>query len=162
MLLRRDDGHEIDTSAGRLDLKRIREWLSTDAYWAMGRPVDVIDRSLAASLCYGVYAAAGGQVGLARVVTDQATFAWLCDVYIARSSRGLGLGTWLASAVRDHVFGLGVPRLLLATLDAHDVYARVGFEPLADPGRWMEIDRRRGVPLRTDRSEMRATPQHIE
>jgi GNAT superfamily N-acetyltransferase len=149
MLVRREDGHEIDTSLGRINLAQVQEWLTSDAYWAKGRPPEVIARSLSNSGCYGVYAPDGGQVGFARVVTDRATFAWLCDVYIAADSRGLGLGTWLVRVVRDHLFDLGVPRLMLATLDAHDLYTRVGFAPLADPGRWMEIDRRSGVPHRT-------------
>ena len=79
------------------------------------------------------------------MVTDGATFAWLCDVYIAREVRGKGLGGWLVRVVRDHVQTGGVKRLLLATADAHEVYARAGFEPLAQPSRWMEIDSR-GTP----------------
>jgi GNAT superfamily N-acetyltransferase len=143
MRTRRDDDYEIDTTAGRLDLDLVTRWLSTDAYWAVGRPADAIARSVANSVCFGVYDPAGGQVGFARVITDTATFAWLCDVYIAREARGLGLGTWLAQTTVAHLHELGVPRLILATLDAHGVYEKAGFVPLADPGRWMEIDLRR-------------------
>ena len=144
MMTRRPDGYEIDTDPARLDVARVHRWLSTDAYWAMGRPADVVARSIAGSLCFGVYGADAAQVGFGRVVTDGATFGWLCDVYVAPTARGLGLGTWLVQVVRDHVQALGVKRILLATADAHDVYARVGFAPLADPGRWMEIDQRQG------------------
>jgi len=144
MLTRRDDGYEIDTSAGRLDVPRIHRWLSTDAYWALGRPVDVVSTSVDRSLCFGVYAAQGDQVGFARVVTDHATFAWLCDVYIAPEARGRGLGTWLVKVVRERLFAEGVRRILLSTTDAHGVYAAAGFVSLVHPGRWMEIDPRDG------------------
>jgi GNAT superfamily N-acetyltransferase len=140
--VRRDDGHEIDTARDRLDLERIHRWLSTDAYWARGRTADVVVRSVEGSINFGLYAAGGVQVGFARVVTDGATFAWLCDVYVVPESRGLGLGSWLVRVARDHVQERGVYRILLATADAHEVYAREGFVPLGSPKRWMEIDLR--------------------
>jgi GNAT superfamily N-acetyltransferase len=97
---------------------------------------------------FGVYAGSNGsQVAVARVVTDGATFAWLADVYVARGERGKGLGTWLVRTVRDYLAGLGVPRILLATADAHGVYEALGFTPLADPSRWMELDRRPVTPV---------------
>lgn len=142
MLLRRDDGHEIDTAPDRLDLAQAHRWLSTDAYWALGRTEETVATAAANSICYGVYAPAGRQVGFARVVTDTATFAWLCDVYIDRGARGLGLGTWLARSVVADVQERGVPRLLLATADAHEVYRKAGFSELARPSRMMEIDHR--------------------
>ena len=138
----REDGYQIDTSAQRLDVALVHRWLSEDAYWAKGRSADVVARSFAESLCFGVYAPDGEQVGVARVVTDHATFAWLCDVYIAPSARAVGLGTWLARTVVDHVRASGVPRVLLATWDAHTVYEKAGFAPLKEPARWMEIDLR--------------------
>jgi GNAT superfamily N-acetyltransferase len=126
----------------------VHTWLSKDAYWAMGRPREKQDRAIATSLNFGVYeaaddaavddeAASGAQVGYARVVTDESTFAWLCDVYIAPEARGKGLGTALVAAVRDHLAPFGLRRILLATADAHGVYAKVGFEPLALPEKWM-------------------------
>jgi GNAT superfamily N-acetyltransferase len=145
MRTRREDGYEIDTTAGRLDLDLVTRWLATDAYWALGRPADVIARSVANSICFGVYAPSadvGGQVAFARVVSDEATFAWLCDVYVAPGARGLGLGTWLARTAVAHLRELGVRRLVLATRDAHTVYEQAGFVPLARPDRWMEIDLR--------------------
>jgi GNAT superfamily N-acetyltransferase len=141
--LHRDDGHELSTDPDRLDLDLVHRWLSTDAYWAIGRARETVDRAAARSLNYAVYRPGDGrQVAYARAVTDRATFAWLCDVYVDRAARGLGLGTWLVGAVRDHLRGLGVRRLMLATADAHGVYARLGFTPLADPARWMEHDTR--------------------
>jgi predicted GNAT family acetyltransferase len=132
------DGYEISTDPARLDVDRIHQWLSLDAYWAMGRPRDKMDTAIATSLNFGLYdRASGAQVGYARVLTDQATFAWLCDVYIAREVRGKGLGTALTAAACDHLAAYGLRRMLLATADAHEVYARAGFAPLATPEKWM-------------------------
>jgi len=139
---RREDGYEIDTDAGRLDVALVHRWLSTDAYWAMGRPADVVAASVANSVCFGVYAPDGAPAGFARVVTDHATFAWLCDVYIDPAARGLGLGTWLAQTVVAEIRDRGVRRIILATRDAHTVYEKAGFALLAEPARWMEIDLR--------------------
>jgi GNAT superfamily N-acetyltransferase len=95
---------------------------------------------VAGSLNYGLYRPDRCQIGFARAVTDAATFAWICDVYLEPAERGAGLGRWLAGTVTDHLRALGVRRLLLATADAHDLYAKFGFQPLAQPQRWMELD----------------------
>jgi GNAT superfamily N-acetyltransferase len=105
----------------------------------------VVERSIAASLNLGAYDGTE-QVAYARIVTDSATFAWVCDVFVDASVRGRGVGTWLMRAVVDHLHRLGVYRILLATRDAHEVYARVGFTPLADVGQWMELDTRQPPP----------------
>lgn len=140
--LTRVDGYHLSTDPARLDLDRVHRWLSTDAYWAIGRERDTVERAFAGSIGFGVYRPGDGQqVAVARAVTDRATFAWLCDVYVDRAERGRGLGTWLAGAVRDHLAELGVRRIVLATHDAHGVYAKVGFTPV-EPDRWMELDRR--------------------
>jgi GNAT superfamily N-acetyltransferase len=133
------DGYTLSTDPDRLDLDRVHTWLSTEAYWALGRPRDVVERGFASSLAFGVYRPDGAQVAVARAVTDSATFAWLCDVYVDRAERGRGLGTWMVGAVRDELAGRGVRRVLLATADAHGVYAKLGFTPLADVDRWMEL-----------------------
>ncbi|MFC9222263.1 GNAT family N-acetyltransferase [Streptomyces hygroscopicus] len=134
------DGYEISTDPARLDPARIHHWLSTDAYWALGRSREKQDRAISGSLNFGVYdTASGAQVAYARVVTDHATFAWLCDVYVDRAARGKGLGTALVSAVRDHLAPDGLRRILLATHDAHGVYEKVGFEALDDPAHWMAL-----------------------
>jgi GNAT superfamily N-acetyltransferase len=135
------EGYVFSSDPALVDADLVYSWLSTDAYWALGRPREKVDRSFAGSLVFGVYRAegdGGGQVGFARAVTDGATFAWLCDVYVDRSVRGRGLGTWMVEQVRAELEGVGVGRILLATLDAHEVYAKIGFAPLAEPGRWME------------------------
>ncbi|MBQ1108703.1 GNAT family N-acetyltransferase [Streptomyces anulatus] len=129
--------YEIDTDPGRLDVTLVHHWLSTDAFWALGRSRDLVERSMHGSLNFGVYDTDGTQVAYARVVTDRATFAWLCDVYVDPAHRGRGLGVRLATAVRDHLAPYGLKRTLLATLDAHELYAKVGFVPVPDPERLM-------------------------
>ncbi|WP_392669112.1 GNAT family N-acetyltransferase [Streptomyces sp. LN785] len=132
--------YEITPDPARLDPVRIHHWLSTDAYWALGRSREKQDLAIEGSLNFGAYETTSGeQVGYARVVTDHATFAWLCDVYVAPSARGRGLGTRLAAAVRDHLAPTGIRRLMLATEDAHGVYEKVGFKLLGDPEKWMHL-----------------------
>jgi GNAT superfamily N-acetyltransferase len=137
MELRRDDGYEITTDPGRLDLDTVHRWLSTDAYWALGRSRETVERAVEGSVNFGLYDAEGRQAGYARVVTDLATFAWLCDVYVDPAHRGRGLGTWLVTAVHDHLAPYRLRRIMLATGDAHALYEKVGFTPLADPQRFM-------------------------
>jgi GNAT superfamily N-acetyltransferase len=148
VLARRDDGLEISLDGGRVDVDRVHRWLADDAYWSLGRSREVVARSLAGSLVAGVYdgpADQARQVAIARVVTDNATFAWICDVYVDPDYRGRGIGVWLSQVLVDELVGRrGILRLLLATRDAHPVYAKAGFEPLAGVWRWMEIDRRPG------------------
>ena len=132
--------YEISADPARLDVPLVHQWLSTDAYWALGRPLAKQEAAIAGSLNFGAYdTATGAQYAYARVVTDLATFGWLCDVYVAPTARGHGLGTRLVEAVRDHLTPYGLRRILLATADAHGVYAKLGFEPLADSGKWMAL-----------------------
>lgn len=131
-------GYEISTDPDRIDAGRVHRWLSTDAYWALGRTREKQDRAIAGSLNFGVYdTASGEQVAYARVITDRATFGWLCDVYVDPAVRGKGIGTSLVEAVREHLREDGLRRILLATHDAHGVYEKVGFAPLARPEQWM-------------------------
>jgi GNAT superfamily N-acetyltransferase len=134
---RTTDDYEIDTDLARMDLGRVHQWLSTDAYWSPGRSRDVVGTAARNSLNLGAFTNDGQQVAYARVVTDHATFAWLCDVYVDRDHRGRGLGSSLVQAVVTTLRPLGLKRLLLATADAHEVYARFGFEPLPDPEKFM-------------------------
>jgi GNAT superfamily N-acetyltransferase len=132
--------YEISADPARLDVPRIHQWLSADAYWALGRPLATQRAAIAGSLNFGGYdTATGEQHAYARVVTDLATFAWLCDVYVSPAARGRGLGSALVGAVRDHLAPYGLRRVMLATADAHGVYAKLGFEPLADPEKWMVL-----------------------
>jgi GNAT superfamily N-acetyltransferase len=137
----RGDGLYLTTDPEALDIERICAWLDT-AYWVSNRSREVIERSLANSVPYGVYTADGAQVAMARATTDMATFAWICDVFVDEAWRAKGVGSWLMRGVIGHLRSLGIPRQVLATRDAHEVYRRVGFSALLVPDRWMEIDER--------------------
>jgi GNAT superfamily N-acetyltransferase len=125
-----------------LDVDRVTRWIGEDAYWAKGRSAEVIRRSFAHSFPAGLYTADHRQVAVARIVSDRATFAWLCDVYVDREHRGRGLGTVIATWAAEWAERNGIKRVVLATLDAHGVYAKAGFKPIGHPERWMEIDTR--------------------
>ncbi|HEY1176560.1 MAG TPA: GNAT family N-acetyltransferase [Phytomonospora sp.] len=131
-------GFEISTDPARLDLDWLHERLSTDTYWAVGRSRERMQRTIDYSLPYGVFAADGTQVAFARLVTDQATFAWLSDVYVDRSTRGAGVGKLLMERIMADVETFGLRRMVLATDDAHELYRRYGFEAHAKPEMWME------------------------
>lgn len=126
----------ISTDPARLDLDVICDFLAR-AYWAKGRPRERIERSLANSLAFGMYAD-NKQIGLARVVTDFATFAWLCDVFIDETYRGKDLGKWLMESILSHPELQGLRRWLLATRDAQGLYKQFGWTPLEKPERWMQ------------------------
>ncbi|MDK0524359.1 GNAT family N-acetyltransferase [Streptomyces sp. ML-6] len=132
-----NNGYEFSTDPDRLDVELVHRWLSTDAFWALGRTRKTVEGSIRGSLNFALYDADGNQAAYARVVTDRATFAWLCDVYVAPAHRGKGLGTWLVTAVRDHLAPYRLKRVLLSTLDAHEVYAKAGFTPVPNPESFM-------------------------
>lgn len=132
----RQGAYLISTDPTRLDLDAVHAGLNR-TYWAAGRSRAVVAQALAHSLCFGLYHAAA-QVGLARVVTDHTTFAWLCDVYILEDYRGAGLGKWLIATVVSHPDLRAIRRMLLATRDAHGLYQPYGFRPLDTPANWME------------------------
>ncbi len=133
----RRNGYLISTDKAKLNLELIHDFLSHTAYWAQERPLTVVERSIEHSLCFGVYAQAQ-QVGFARGVTDYATFAWLCDVFILESHRGQGLGKWLVECVAAHSDLQTVRLFLLATRDAHELYRRYGgFRAVSAPERLM-------------------------
>ena len=136
----------ISTDPAELDLDWLGPALSERAYWALGRSQETIEESIRGSLCYGAYfddpPGASRQVGFARVVTDLATFGWVCDVFVDEHARGGGVGQALIAAiVADQ--RLASCRLVLATRDAGGLYERFGFEPLRAPERWMERPRQR-------------------
>lgn len=131
--------YEISTDAARLDAHAVHAYL-TRSYWSPGIPFETVERALRHSLCFGVYhAASGAQVGLARVVTDYATFAYLCDVYVLEEHRGHGLGKRLMREVMTHPALTGARRAMLATRDAHGLYARHGFRAPPDDGVLMQV-----------------------
>lgn len=125
----------ISADPARLDVDAICDFLAR-AYWAKDRPRERIERSLANSLVFGLYDGEK-QIGIARVVTDYATFAWLCDVFIDNAYRGQGLGKWLMETIHSHPDLQGLRRWLLATRDAQGLYSQFGWKPLENPQRWM-------------------------
>jgi N-acetylglutamate synthase-like GNAT family acetyltransferase len=131
-------GVRISTDPQDLDLDWVYPALSDRAYWALGRSRDQVERSIRNSLCFGAYDADGRQVGIARVITDEATFAWICDVFVDESARGQGIGQALMAAIVADARLQGLRRMVLATRDAETLYARFGFEPLRNSSRWME------------------------
>ena len=125
----------ISTDPAHLDLDAITGMLSR-AYWAQGRTREMISRYLQHSLAFGLYVGAR-QIGLARVISDYTTFAWLCDVIIHEEYRGQGLGKWLMATVHSHPDLQGLRRWMLATNDAHGLYSQFGWVPLEPPEHWM-------------------------
>ena len=119
---------EISTDRARLDFDVLHDFISRRSYWARGRSLDLIKRSVEHSLPFGVYQN-GRQVGFARVVTDYATFAWLADVFVLEEFRGRGLSKWLLEVVCAHPELQGLRRWVLATRDAHELYRPFGVKP---------------------------------
>jgi GNAT superfamily N-acetyltransferase len=125
----------ISTDKTKLESQAIFDYLSQSSYWAQNRSLEVVERSICNSLCFGVYLSEK-QVGFARVVTDHATFAWLCDVFILPEYQGRGLGKWLVETIASDPEIRGL--FLLATKTAHELYRRYGgFTELQAPERWM-------------------------
>jgi GNAT superfamily N-acetyltransferase len=133
----RHGAFELSTDPARLDRALIHRFLSEQSYWASGVPREVVDRAIDYSLCFGVYRD-GTQGAFARVVTDRATFAYLADVFVLPEWRGDGLGQWMIGVILRHPELQGLRRFMLATKDAHGLYARFGFAPLANPARLLE------------------------
>jgi len=134
--------HIFSADPARIDTERVLRWLSEESYWAKGRTREKHEAAMAGSRNYGIYdEATGAQLAYARVVTDGAFFAWLCDVFVDESMRGRGVGTALIGGVIDDLEPLGLTRILLATADAQDVYRPFGFTELGDDLAWMARQR---------------------
>jgi len=138
-------GFTISTDKSLLDFNMIFGYLNGESYWSKGIPAEKVRTSIENSLCFGIYRD-GKQVGFARVVTDNAIFAYLCDVFIVADYRGSGLSKWMIQTVLAHPDLQGLRRWLLATADAHGLYNQFGFIPLTSPERWMGIY----TPYKTD------------
>lgn len=129
--------YSISTDPTRLDVEAIHSYLAR-AYWCEGIPRRTLERAIANSLCFGLFQGKD-QVGLARVITDSATYAYLCDAYVLEDHRGKGLGKWLMECVLAHPACPGLRRFSLATRDAHGLYRQFGFRELSKPESMMEI-----------------------
>lgn len=129
-------GFSISTNKEYLDLDIIQNFLNQEAYWSKGIPKETVKTSIENTpLCFGVYKGEVGsevfeQVGFARIITDSATFAYLCDVFILPDYRKLGLSKWLMDIITNHSELQGVRRFMLATNDAHSLYNQYGFEQI--------------------------------
>ena len=139
-MIARRYGYELSDEKGRIDLEATWRFLRT-AYWSPNVPREVVERAIAGSLCLGLYDAGGEQAGFARAVTDEATFAWIADVFVLEPHRGRGLGVWLVETLLAHTRLEGLRLVVLATDDAHALYRRFGFEPI-DGDRFMSFRRR--------------------
>ncbi|TWG91445.1 putative acetyltransferase [Luteimonas sp. J16] len=133
------DRLRIDTRPEAMDVDAIHGFLAREAYWSRGIPRATVERAIAGSLCFGGFVEGAGQVAFARVVTDCATFAYLCDVFVLPQWRGRGYARQLMDAVMADPRLQGLRRFLLATSDAHGLYRRYGFAAPARPGTLMEI-----------------------
>jgi len=129
--------YTISTDNNRLDIHTIHDFIANQSYWAQGRSTETMQRALDNSLNFGLYKH-NLQIGFARVVTDYATFAWIADVFVLPDYRGRGLSKWLMEVILAHRELQAFRRWVLATKDAHTLYARFGFIPLHRPERWME------------------------
>ena len=130
-----ENNFTISTDKNKIDIDYVHEFLS-NSYWSPGVPMETVKRAMQNSLCFGVYDN-GRQVGYARMITDTATFAYLADVFIDENYRGKGLGKWLVKVILAHPDMQGLRRIILATRDAHSLYAQFGFIPFTTPERWM-------------------------
>lgn len=128
---------EISSDDARLDLGVVHRFLAHESHWARGIERATVERSVRNSLCFGAYRD-GAQIGFARVVTDRATFAYVCDVFVLRAARGQGVGRLLVAAIMKHPDLQGLRRMALTSRDARALYERLGFSALANPDRWME------------------------
>jgi GNAT superfamily N-acetyltransferase len=138
-LITQDMPLEISTDPSRLDRELIYNYLHEDAYWSKGISREAVEIALERSTCFGAFENAA-QVGFARAVSDHATFAYLCDVFVVPPWRGRGVGKALMRAVLDHPSVKGIRRVVLVTQDAHSLYEPLGFRPIADVERWMAIE----------------------
>jgi GNAT superfamily N-acetyltransferase len=131
------DGYWVSDDPGLIDVARVNGWLSQESYWAAGQPYDVTERAIRHSLSVGLYAPDGTQAGYARLVTDQATFAWLCDVFVDAAARGRGLGSFLVAEAIGHPAVAGIRQVLMAE-PGRSIYRRHGYGDLLRAERWME------------------------
>jgi len=131
-------GFKISTDKNLLDFKLIYNYLDKESYWAQGIQTETLKNAIASSLCFGVYDY-NKQVGFARVITDNATFAYICDVFVMTDYRRLGLSKWLIQTIVNYPGLQGLRRWSLATADAHGLYRQFGFNELSKPQNWMEI-----------------------
>lgn len=129
----------ISIDVDRFDMKLVHKWLSVDAYWSLGIPFEVVDKAFRNSLSFGVFKQNGEQVGMARMISDRATFGYLADVFLSPAVRGQGLAKWLMDTVMAHPELTGLRRTMLATRDMHALYRQYNFTDVEGHPLLMEI-----------------------
>lgn len=137
----RQDNFLVSTDPTKIDLAVTHGYLAR-SYWSEAIPEELLARAIAHSLCFGVYQEAGEkltQVGFARIISDYATYAYLCDVFILEEYRGQGLSKFMMACIKAHPDLQGLRRWSLLTRDAHGLYHQFGFQPITSPERYMEI-----------------------
>ena len=122
------ENYLISTNPVLIDINAVHQYLAEESYWAKGIPLATVEKSITHSLCFGLYEN-GKLIGFARLVTDRTTFAYLCDVFILPAHQGKGLGKWLMQTIHSHPDLQGLRRWMLATRDAHGLYAQFGWTP---------------------------------
>ena len=145
----------ISTDKSRLNISYVHEYLSNESYWAAGIPIHIVEKSIENSICFGIYKN-NTQVGFARLITDEATFGYLADVFVDKDYRGRGLSKWLMKIIIDLPFVSHLRGLMLATKDAHSLYEQFGFTPLDAPERYMRIQRSNVYELMKDDQKRQA------
>jgi len=133
-----EKGFIISTDKSLIDFDIVYHYLDKESYWAKGIPAERLQKAIDNSMCFGIYKE-NKQAAFARVVTDMASFAYICDVFVLPAYRRLGLSKWLIQSIKQHPELQGLRRWSLATLDAHELYTQYGFTPLSKPANWMEI-----------------------
>ena len=154
---RHDGDILVTTDPARLDLATIHDFLSGSSYWAKGIPRDVMERSIRHSICFGAFDG-GRQVGFARVISDRATFAYVCDVFVLDRDRGRGVGKRIMACITSHPELQNLRLWTLFTRDAHGLYRQHGFRDARHPDRLMERRAERPyAPSAADRFQERTT-----
>lgn len=133
-----EKGFILSTDKSLIDFDIVYHYLDKESYWAKGIPAERLQKAIDNSMCFGIYKE-NKQAAFARVVTDMASFAYICDVFVSPAYRRLGLSKWLIQSIKQHPELQGLRRWSLATLDAHELYTQYGFTPLSKPANWMEI-----------------------
>lgn len=128
----------ISTDKSKLDIFYIHQFLSNESYWAEGVPLNIVKKSIENSFCLGIYDGKK-QIGFARIITDEATFGYLADVFVDAAYRGRGLSKWLMQVISTLPFMPLLRRFMLGTKDAHKLYEQFGFTPLTMPERFMQV-----------------------
>ncbi|MGQ8367201.1 GNAT family N-acetyltransferase [Glaciecola sp. 1036] len=131
-------GYKISTQQNDFDFEFVYQFIS-QSYWAKNIPRETLQTAIENSLCFGLFENTGKQIGFARLITDKATFAYLADVFVIEEYRGLGLSKWLIQTIVSHPELQGLRRIMLATRDAHGLYARFGFKAIENPEMLMQI-----------------------